>query len=180
MGLDMYLYKKTYVKNWDHMTPEEKHTITVKKGGKKRTDIKPERICYIVEQVGYWRKFNALHNWFVQNCANGVDDCKEMYVNSEEIKELLDTLKKVKDLLDKAPKRKTSVVVGWKGGKDITEEIDVYDVDEKLEDLLPTTSGFFFGGIEYDEYYYDQVCKTITLLEELSQEGSDIYYEASW
>ena len=29
MGLDMYLHKRTYVKNWDHMGPEDRHTITV-------------------------------------------------------------------------------------------------------------------------------------------------------
>ena len=29
MGLDMYLEKRTYVKNWDHQTPEERHTVTV-------------------------------------------------------------------------------------------------------------------------------------------------------
>jgi len=30
MGLDMYLYKKTYVQNWEHQTPEQRHTISVK------------------------------------------------------------------------------------------------------------------------------------------------------
>ena len=28
------------------------------------------------EEVAYWRKFNALHNWFVQNCQDGVDECQ--------------------------------------------------------------------------------------------------------
>ena len=36
MGLDMYLSKKTYVQNWDFHKPEEKHTISIKKGGKAR------------------------------------------------------------------------------------------------------------------------------------------------
>ena len=78
MGLDMYLYKKSYVQNWEHTPTENKHTISIKKGGKVRKDIKPERICYITEQIAYWRKFNALHGWFVNECASGVDECQDM------------------------------------------------------------------------------------------------------
>ena len=50
MGLDMYLSKKTYVKNWDHMKPEEKHHVVVTKNGK-RTSIDPKRVTYIEEDV---------------------------------------------------------------------------------------------------------------------------------
>ena len=36
--------------------------------------IKFDRVCYIEESVGYWRKANAIHNWFVANCdKRGVD-----------------------------------------------------------------------------------------------------------
>ncbi len=30
MGLDMYLSKKTYVKNWDFQKKSERHTVTIK------------------------------------------------------------------------------------------------------------------------------------------------------
>jgi hypothetical protein len=180
MGLDMYLYKKTYVKNWDHMTPDEKHTISVKKGGKKRKDIKPERISEITESVGYWRKFNALHNWFVQKLADGVDDCKELYVERSAMKELLETLEKVKSVLDKSKKKKVPVHTGWSNGEEVYEDIEVYDT-KKIDDLFPTTSGFFFGGTEYDEWYYNNVSETIkTFKELLDEEGGDFYYQASW
>jgi hypothetical protein len=65
MGLDMYLSKKTYVKNWDYNETNPKHFVSVKKDGVLRTDIKPERISHVVEEVAYWRKFNALHNYIV-------------------------------------------------------------------------------------------------------------------
>ena len=68
MGLDMTLSKKTYVQNWDFHKEKEKHTISIKKGGKVRKDIKSKRISYIVEEVMYWRKANAIHSWFVENC----------------------------------------------------------------------------------------------------------------
>tara|TARA_B100000927_G_scaffold107064_1_gene86586 strand:+ start:5881 stop:6348 length:468 start_codon:yes stop_codon:yes gene_type:complete len=88
MGLDMTLSKKTYVQNWDFHKEKEKHTISIKKGGKVRKDIKSKRISYIVEEVMYWRKANAIHSWFVENCQNGVDECQESYVSVEQLEEL--------------------------------------------------------------------------------------------
>ena len=180
MGLDMYLYKKTYVKNWEHTPKERKHTITVKQGGKKRTDINPDRISEITESVGYWRKFNALHSWFVQELGDGVDDCKELYFGRDKMKELLEILKKVKTILDNSPKKKIQVHTGWANGKETYEEGEAYDTDE-VEELLPTASGFFFGGTEYDDWYHRQVSETIVMFEELlEEEGGDYYYQASW
>ena len=181
MGLDMYMSKKTYVKQWSHNAPEDQFTVTVKKGTKKFTGIKPERISYIVEEVAYWRKFNALHNWFVNNVQDGVDECQESYIPDEKLKELIETLKSVKEILEKAPTKKTMIQVGWKNGEKEMEEIDTFDIDEEvLENLLPTTSGFFFGGVEYDEYYKESVEGTLETLEKLIAEGGDFYYQASW
>jgi len=180
MGLDMYLYKKTYVQNWKHTPKEQKYSISIKRGGKKVTTIQPNRISEITESVGYWRKFNALHNYFVQNFADGVDDCKQMYVPKEGLETLLGVLRKVKKILDKSKKKKSNIVVGWANGEEMREDVEVYDSD-KVEELLPTAPGFFFGGTEYDGYYYHSVCNTITMIDELMAEGdADYYYEASW
>lgn len=186
MGLDMYLYKKTYVKNWEHHSPEEKHIVTVKKNGKTRKDIKPDRIVYVVEQVGYWRKFNALHSWFVQNCGNGVDDCKEMYVEEQKMIELLEILNKVKSLLDKS---KTVIKqLETYGGEKYDHE--VYECENEVKELLSPRQGFFFGSYDIDKWYKSDVESTIVLLEELLKENEeskkhgihsgDFYYEASW
>lgn len=157
MGLDMYLYRKTYVKNWSHQKPEDQHEVLVKKGGEVLNAIKPERISNITEDVAYWRKFNALHNWFVSNCQDGNDDCREYYVSGENIKELLETLNKVKEFKNDP-------------------------TNEELKELLPTASGFFFGGTEYDEYYFNEVERTIGIIEGLMSEdnGGDYYYDSSW
>jgi len=69
MGLDMYLIRKTYAKNWDHR--EKRHKITKRNLGKELKHINPEKINYIEEEVGYWRKANAIHSWFVKNIQNG-------------------------------------------------------------------------------------------------------------
>lgn len=54
----------------------------------------------------------------------------------------------------------------------------------KAPSLLPTMSGFFFGSIEYDEYYYEDVKEVRdyiknTLLPEFEKldNDSDIYFE---
>jgi hypothetical protein len=46
------------------------------------------------QEVAYWRKFNALHHWFVENIQNGTDDCEPSQpINDEEIYNLLNLLK---------------------------------------------------------------------------------------
>ncbi len=153
----MYLYKKTYVKNCSHQKPENQYEVLVKKGGEVLNAIKPERISNITEDVAYWRKFNALHNWFVSNCQDGNDDCREYYVGSEKLKELLETLNKVKEFKNDP-------------------------TNKELKELLPTASGFFFGGTEYDKYYFDEVERTIGIIEGLMSEDNngDYYYDSSW
>lgn len=159
MGLDSYLYKQSYVKNWNFHTPEEKHLVVVSKGGKPRTDIQPERVSYITETVAYWRKFNAIHGWFVNKCADGVDECQKINVSVEKLKELLETLTKVYDLLK-------------------NYELDFGKVDEEVRKL------FFFGSTDIDEYFYQDVKETIDILTKLLDEETDgfveYYYQASW
>lgn len=158
MGLDMYLSKKTYVKNSDYMSPMDRHEISIKKGGKVRTDIKCERISYIVEEVAYWRKFNALHGWFVENVQDQVDDCKSYYVERKKLEELLKVLEEV---IQKRNKLEDNEIVAKK--------------------LLPTTQGFFFGSDDYDEYYYKDVEYTIEVIKEcLENKDGEYYYESSW
>jgi hypothetical protein len=181
MGLDMYLKKKTYVKNWSHMEPEQLHKVTVKKGGKVVKEIQPDRISSIEEQVAYWRKDNHIHAWFVNNVQDGEDDCGEYYVDREKLKELVDTCGKVRATLKNSPTKKVQVKVGWQGGKELYEDIDVYTDTELAEELLPTQAGFFFGGTEYDEWYLkglEDTIKQITPL--LEEKEGDFYYQSSW
>lgn len=161
MGLDMHLSKRTYVKNWDHHTPKEKHEVIVKKGGEIVQSIKPERVSSIQEDIGYWRKANHIHNWFVENIQNGNDNCGEYYVGIDDLINLLEVCKEVK----KDP--------------------------ERADELLPTVSGFFFGSTDYDEYYMKDIDYTIEILEEALSEKyidengrerytGDYYYSSSW
>lgn len=89
----MNLYRKAYVKNWEHTKPEDRHTITVERG--KATAIKPERIAYIVEDVAYWRKANQIHKWLVDNTQEGLDEGKESDVSREQLATLVGLCKQV-------------------------------------------------------------------------------------
>ena len=73
MGLDMYLYKKNYIWSGEWVKPEVKQEVIVKTGGETDAKIKPERVKYVVEEVGYWRKANQIHRWFVENVQKGED-----------------------------------------------------------------------------------------------------------
>ena len=179
----MYLNKKTYVKNWDHMKPEELHNIVIQKGGKIREDIKSERISYIQEEVCYWRKANQIHNWFIENCADGDHDRREMDVTKDQLKELLTLCQQV---IKGTKLIKGQVVNGQKGTKNgwenIYEDGKIIKNSELAEELLPTVDGFFFGSTEYDEYYINDLKHTIKVLKkELENSNADYYtYEASW
>lgn len=158
MGLDMYLYKKTYVQNWDHMDPEERTEIILSKNTK---GINPDKISYIIEKVGYWRKANAIHGWIVEQCADGVDDCQEIHVPKQKLDELLQLCCSI-----------------------LGEESEEERTKAALE-KLPPTSGFFFGSTRAgDESYVDDLNSTIEILEDVLAETdfveSKIIYQASW
>ena len=109
----------------------------------------------IMEQVGYWRKANHIHTWFVDNIQDGEDDCAyHREVTKTDLEELLDVCQKVLDNPDVA------------------------------KDNLPTQGGFFFGSTDYDEYYLEDIRDTIDIitkvLETTDFEKEMIYYVSSW
>ena len=180
MGLDMYLSKKSYVKNWDFMSEEEKHKVTIEKNGQP-TNIKPERVSYVEEQLMYWRKANQIHGWFTTNTKEIVPDVKYS-VTKTDLEVLLETCKKVIETLEKSPKKTKKVVGGWKNGEEYMVDVETYDSDV-VEDILPPTQGFFFGSSEIDEWYKEDIMNTIKFLEEElpnSKDDDEFEYYASW
>lgn len=135
-------------------------------------------------EIAYWRKFNALHHWFVENCAEGVDECQEIYVSFEQMRELKDILVKLKDNLELVDGKIWQSTVLKADGSLQGEYVDGKVVkDSKLaEKLLPTCMGPFFGSLDYDEFYYNQVCKTLEVINEhiSTADDWDFYYEANW
>ena len=151
MGLDMYLEKRTDVRLWNFQKPEEQFEVVVKKGGVTYPKINPKNVTTIVEEVGYWRKANQIHRWFVENVQDNVDNCGEYFVPKVRLEELLELCQKVKA---------NNSLAG---------------------ELLPTGTGFFFGGEEYDGWYFNDIETTIEVLKEaLSDDDASYYYSSSW
>jgi len=147
MGLDMYLTKELYVSKYSEEGIKVRAMIDSIAGLKKMGTIES-----LVFEVAYWRKANHIHNWFVNNVQDGVDECIKTWVGTEKLGELLALCKAV--LKDHS----------------------------KAEALLPTVSGFLFGSTEYDDAYYIDIKDTITMIEAelLVTNGCEYYYCSSW
>ena len=154
MGLDMYLTKKIWIKNYLGTKEEDLIKVTITKNGEPMKGINSDKIQEVLEEVAYWRKFNALHIWFVNNIQNSVDDCGEYHISKQNVIKLLSTLKQV--------------------------DTD----NSKAEELLPAVGGFFFGGTHYDGWYFENVKRSIKIFEEVLQNieipNSYYYYSSSW
>lgn len=55
----------------------------------------------------------------------------------------------------------------------------VLEDHSKAPDLLPTCSGCFFGSIDYDEWYFDDLQRTCDMLQDVKPD-EEFIYEASW
>ncbi len=140
----------------------------------------------IIEQVGYWRKANQIHNWFVEHVQDGEDDCAYHHECTREVlEELLETCKTVLDscvmTYGKVHNGDKGTPNGW---EPIYEDGKIIIDSSIAEELLPSCSGFFFGGTDYDEYYVNDIVETIKILEEVLAttdfDTQAIYYISSW
>jgi hypothetical protein len=191
MGLDMFLQKKyskyrkddgTFSANWDDL---------------KMDDFGRSNRVEFSEMVGYWRKDNHIHRWFLENVQGGEDDCREYYVSIEQLHELRDIcfniLKKLdgveigvpENLLedfnkenDKYPDHKMEQIVKIDiNNFDSFKKLNGYHIltDSQIElcdceSELPTQSGFFFGSCDYDGWYIRSLVKTIQMFDEIFKE----------
>jgi len=179
MGLDMYLEKRIYIgANYEHRNI--KGTIDIKQD-KKKIKINFDKISEITEQAGYWRKANAIHNWFVQNVQEGNDNCADYYVSQKQLKELKDLCEKVIKSLKKSKTKTIKVESGWANGKKTFINEKVF-LDTTLADkLLPTQEGFFFGSTDCNKWYLEELENTVEILDEaIKDETSSFYYSSSW
>ena len=137
---------------------------------------------YIIEKAGYWRKANAIHQWFVEHVQDGSDDCQNDYVSKEDMEALLDA---VNTVLNASELVEGTITNGYsfENGKKtpITKEGKYIKDPTVAKALLPTTEGLFFGSTDYDQYYYQDLVNTKNILEEaLEDDEGDYEYQSSW
>lgn len=184
MGLDMYLTAKMGLYGYDKKKRKTQNRI------KEIRRIFPEMwksgnldFINIEFEAGYWRKANQIHKWFVENVQDGEDDCGEYWVEREKLIKLMELCKEV---IRKIKLKNGKIINGYsfKGGKEIPnlEDGKVVANLEIAKRLLPTQEGFFFGGTDYNEYYIDDLKRTIKIIEKclkLPKEWN-LYYRSSW
>jgi hypothetical protein len=149
MGLDMYLKAKKFYYD------EAEGNAIIKLALPENHPFKKLRSAEVCIEIGYWRKANEIHNWFVTNVQDGEDNCREYYVDPKHIEELLATVR------------------------------EVLDNPKLAENMLPTQGGFFFGSTEYDEYYFSELRHTEEMLASVlsfvkDNPGYHLYYQSSW
>lgn len=156
MGLDMYLSVQKYVSGYAFQDDNQaQFKKCLRALGLSTKDISKDAPSMTVRvNVMYWRKANEIHNWFVTNVQNGVDECQPSHVSREKLTELLETCKKV---------AADHSLAG---------------------ELLQPKSGFFFGSTSIDDYYFEDLNHTITELEKILNnpkfKGCDFTYQSSW
>ena len=146
------------------------------------------------EEIAYWRKANAIHGWFVRNCADGVDECQPIAVSREALNHLRN------DVIVALAKKPQLVSAGSNNGiiaegetsspqdimQFITDNMTVQAHehefnDEDDSDPLRPTRGFFFGSAEKDEWYYNDLEDTLVILNTaLDSNETEFTYQASW
>lgn len=161
MGLDMYLSARKYVGRNDY---SDRQNVKVSSDFNIMVDLAPEGLTKYSDfggisvsyPVGYWRKANAIHGWFVNELAGGVDECQDIYVPREKLVELRDLCK------------------------------SAVSQPAMAGEILPPVQGFFFGGYEIDEYYIQDLSDTVKMIDHiLSIVPEDNWewefvYRASW
>ena len=177
MGLDMWLEKR----------PRRKQSLELPENVDNKTALMISPLSEEREEIGYWRKANAIHRWFVNKVQDGIDDCKYHHeVTRETLEELLNVCQAI---VDNVELKEGFHAVGSEVDENGTTIIDM--VEEKyLENvdiaiaLLPTQGGFFFGNTDYDDWYLQSIQNTIGIvtkaLTTTNFEKEMIYYCASW
>ena len=82
-----------------------------------------------------WRKANAIHGWFERHLGGHVEDFGLYEVSVEQLIELRDACAEV--LADRG----------------------------RAEEILPTCEGYFFGGMRYDDCYFEDLKMTRRVLD---------------
>lgn len=160
MGLDMYLSASEYVSRYDYTENERnENKIFADLVAQFNVDVDPSGFAGLTIDfpMGYWRKANQIHDWFVESIGEGIDECQKMFVTREHL-----------EALQKLCQEVLAVRYTPQG-------------EEVAKDLLPPAQGFFFGSYDIDEYYYKDLENTLIIIDRCLKSKFEYFeYQASW
>lgn len=174
MGLDIYFYRRKadYEKQEEFDAVKEK-IAEIEKGTDEEWEKRKEEYNALRQrydainprkEVGYFRKVNLLLPYF-----NYIDNCTYQEVTLEDVDDLLNKCETILKMAEEA--------------KETLEGYCKADWKAYAEENLPTTSGFFFGGTEYDDYYLadvKEVAETFTTIHDTTDWEKDIVEMFCW
>jgi len=100
MGLDMYLSARRNVSNFNFRKGEKETNEKIREAlGLSDWDSEDASVDVSLTVV-YWRKANHIHRWFVEKVQGGQDDCKEAWVNPDDLVRLRDICTEVLEKRD--------------------------------------------------------------------------------
>lgn len=210
MGLDQYFYtrkilsaskkkEKLYIDYFDTITDPKMDTdeglfISEHWGDVRITEIL-RRMPLMYGQVGnirmvnrvgktyqifteamYWRKANQIQNWFVEHPQGGIDDCGYHSVDPIQLEDLQDRINKILDGFTMPSSDKFfNSHNNW---------VPSMKAQLSAMNLLPTTSGFFFGSPDYNKWYFNDLRITHKFLPKVLKKSTrqnwDFIYHSSW
>src|SRR3990167_8388434 len=188
MGLDMYLEAEKYVSGYDHAIWSDRESFNSVLNAIGLSDFRCEECpsLRVSLHAAYWRKANAIHKWFVDNTQGGKDECQKSYVTREQLQKLVDDCKVILNTVEtvEGDIHISTIYHGEDRVEEKTEPGRVIAQTKIAEKKLPTQSGFFFGGTDYDEYYLRDLEQTVSQIEKVLKDERfndfDFYYRASW
>lgn len=160
MGLDMRLSGEIYF--WSAKEMQKPITNKIKKAISDASNLDIDTIKSVDIELGYWRKANQIHRWFIENVQDGNDDCRPYFVSEED-------LQRLKKVCQKVISRSENFAEDWH---------KIAHID------LPVGEGFFFGNYDYDEYYIKQLKRTVDIVDKILDhpmfDDLEITYQSSW
>jgi len=146
MGLDLYLSAKRYL----YRDADEPISDGINELLGIPSD-KSKRFCgasFVAKEVSIeamgWRKANAIHGWFVENCQDGKDECQESYVSREKLQELVELCQEALDNPDAEVLEPTAGFFFGSYEKDEWYYQDLKDTIEGIEKALELPQSFEF------------------------------------
>ena len=171
MGLDMYLKGRKFF--W--FAPP---------GHERRDDGK--RVHEIIVDLGYWRKHPDLHGYIINAFAKGVDDCREIELTADRLRQIIDAVK-----AKKLPK-----TTGFFFGESQLTDDEIADDVKQLQsaidwleagDMAPASfgepvvlgAGFVAMPMQIDKSA-DQLAEITGKPKPEQQVTRSVFYQASW
>jgi hypothetical protein len=148
----MYLHADKYVSNYsfEDKAYDNPYNAVIDAIGARDIVDSDHPSATISVTVAYWRKANAIHKWFVDNVQGGEDDCGEYPVSRYQLRELQALCK------------------------------EIIDDPSKAMEVLPPASGFFFGGTDLDDWYYEQSQYTYDRITDLLEKTGEVDEYQGW